>query len=219
MNMFDLRERGEGAPDVVRKPNAPEQTGMDMGAHNIKIFGAVFNTYVLVEYGEKFHIIDQHAAQERILFDRLCAQIDGGRVEKQRLLSPEIIMVSPQDALKVEQSLGVLNACGIECEPFGHNTFRITAVPVIVANHGVGAMLDTILGDVRVTKLSDVLRDKIVTQCCKASVKAGQALSANELGALVRDIMDKKVTPTCPHGRPIIKSFSKYEIEKMFARK
>ena len=217
MNMFDMRERGA---DDVRKPSAPEQTAMDTRAvDNVKIFGTIFNTYILAECAGKFHIIDQHAAQERVLFDRLCAQIDGGRVEKQRLLAPEILMTSPQDTEKMEDAIDTLNACGIECEPFGHNTFRITAVPVIVANHGVGVMLDAILGDVRVTKLSDLLRDKIVTQCCKAAVKAGQVLSRNELAVLVRDINDKKTVPNCPHGRPIIKTFTETEIKKMFARK
>jgi DNA mismatch repair protein MutL len=90
---------------------------------------------------------------------------------------------------------------------------------VIVANNGIGELCDAILGDVRSSKVSEILRDKIVMQCCKSAVKAGQKLPSGEIRALVRDITNGTGATTCPHGRPFIKSFTKTEIEKMFARK
>jgi len=216
MNMFDMREQ----PTVPRVTPKLEQ--LKMVAEELskfRILGTIFSTYILIEDDRQFHIIDQHAGCERILFDRLSKQIDTNAVEKQRLLEPEVLMLSPTEMTKMEGAVDILNKCGIECAPFGHNVFRITAVPAIVARHGVGVMLDAILGEVKISRLSDLLRDKIISQCCHASVKAGMELSHNEIKNLVSDLVTNKTTPTCPHGRPIIKSFTRDDIEKMFARK
>jgi DNA mismatch repair protein MutL len=214
MNMYDRRENPNG------EKIEPKQQKMDtMTAEKFKILGTIFNTYILIEDAEKFHIIDQHAAAERVLYDKLSKQIDQNRVEKQRLIEPEVLALTTEEMTKMDTARETLNACGIECAPFGKSCYRITAVPVIVAKHGIDTLLDGLLGEIRVTRLTDILKNKIITQCCRAAIKAGQQLPEMEIRTLLNDMQKAKITPTCPHGRPIIKSFSKTDIEKMFARK
>jgi len=209
MNMYDRRENPE-----------QKQTQMDTtSVAKFRVLGTVFNTYILVEDDKSFHIIDQHAAAERLAFDKLSKQIDEHRVEKQRLIEPEILTLTPEEMTKMDGAQKMLNDCGIECAPFGKSCYKITAVPLVVAKNGIDVLLDGLMSEVRVTKLSDILKNKIIMQCCKGSIKGGQILPEREIKDLVSALAKAKTTPTCPHGRPIIKSFSLQDLEKMFARK
>ena len=213
LNFFDANES-------VAPSRVVEQQEMDTASvARYKVLGTVFDTYILVDDGSRLHIIDQHAAHERIVFDKMTKQIDEGKVEKQRLLTPEVLMLSSAEMTKIEGVLEAIGKCGIECEVFGTNCVRILAVPLVVATHGVGALVEGLLGDIRGGKVTDLLRDKIISLCCKSAVKAGTKLGEREIKNLVDAILSGSVVPTCPHGRPVIVSFTISQIEKMFSRK
>ena len=232
MHIYDLADRPEvptpttHAPEpisLVRHDKKPTQEQFDSAIlQKYRIVGTIFNTYILLETTDAFHIVDQHAAHERILYDRLSKQIDNKRVEQQRLLDCGVLVMSAEEMTKMDAAAQTLNECGLECAPFGTNCYRFTAVPTLIATHGVDLFLDQLLRDVKTTsveKISTLLKDKIVTQCCRAAIKAGATLPTDEIRTLVNAALDGKTRPTCPHGRPIIISYTKSQIEKMFARK
>ena len=204
------------------KDNSTEQQIIDTKiVQKFDIMGTIFNTYILINDGSNLHIIDQHAAHERILYDKLSAQIDSQKISQQKLLEPIILILSPEEMTKMESCEKILNQCGISCEPFGTNCFRITAVPVVVSTHGIDSLVDGLLSDIKnlaLEKLSKLLRDKIIKQCCIAAVKGGQSLDMVEIKNLINTVMST-TTLTCPHGRPIFISFTQSQIEKMIARK
>ena len=186
-----------------------------------KILGTIFDTYVLVQRSESLYILDQHAAHERLLFDELTKQIDSGNVITQPMLEPVILTLSPVEMNRVLEIAPILNKMGIECEIFGKNTFRITAVPMIISVHGVETIILNILAETRTappSKLSDIVREKIITQCCRAAIKAGQHLTQEQIGGFLAQFSGLK-TPLCPHGRPVVLQLDKKQIERMFARK
>ena len=185
-----------------------------------KVLGTVLDTYVLVQFGECLYIIDQHAAHERLLFDELTKQIDQGEVFMQPLLEPAVLMLGPSEMNRVLEIAPVLNQMGIECEIFGKNTFRITAVPMAVSVRGIDTVIANVLADLKGApsgKLSEVVREKIITECCRNAIKAGDHLSNEQVGAFISQFKNLK-TPLCPHGRPIVAVLDRKAIEKMFKR-
>ena len=207
----------------VKKPKKISQESFLTDTLNeFKIIGTLFDTYILVVRDERFFIIDQHAAAERLLYDDLRAQVDKGTVATQALLEPVITVVSPQEMNRVLELQEMLTAMGIVIEPFGNNCVRVTSVPVAVSERGIDTVITNILKEIKSTpktRLSEVLQDKIITECCRASIKAGQSLNNHQIAAYLSQFWGKKIVPLCPHGRPILVSFTKGEIEKMFARK
>jgi len=188
---------------------------------DFKLLGTIFDTYILLYHKENFLIIDQHAAHERLLYDELKKQIDSDTVVVQRLLEPVVMVLNAQEMTKMETAVRYLNDIGFECQPFGTNCFRITAVPVLISNHGIETIAESILHDVKSTpsaKLSAVIQEKIISQCCKNSIKAGKSLNNEQIKYFLEQIGNTSGMH-CPHGRPIIISYSKDQIEKMFARK
>ena len=203
------------------EPKVKQQAIDTKAAAKFRIHGTVFSTYILIEDEKSLHILDQHAAHERLLYDKLLAQIDARKVDVQRLLDPAVIMLSPQEMTKFESARGTLDACGITAEPFGTNCFRITAVPVMVTQKGIKSLVDNILSDIRLAstkKLSELLKEKIISQCCRAAVKAGDNLHPNEVKKLIDDLLENRTQLTCPHGRPIIISYTRPQLEKLFSR-
>jgi len=227
-----VKSEVKSAPHIMNKYDLEERKTKDMkpiissflplsSSFNFHILGTIFDTYILVSHKEKFLIIDQHAAHERLLYDELKGQIDSDTIAVQRLLEPAVMVLNAQEMTKMEATVPYLNDIGFECEPFGTNCFRITAVPVLISDHGIETVIENILHDVKSTppaKLSTVMQDKIISQCCKNSIKAGERLNNEQIKYFLEQIGDTK-SMHCPHGRPIIISYSKDQIEKMFARK
>jgi len=215
MNRFDLQER----PVIKHQQQEIAQT---KSTQKFNILGTIFNTYILLDDGARLHILDQHAAHERLLYDKLSAQIDNGKVMLQRLLSPAIMMLSADEMNKMEAIAPTLNKYGIECEVFGTNSFRITAVPVVVSTNGIDTLVEGLLSDIKnlnPQKLSTLIRDKIIKQCCVAAIKGGDKIDPTQIKFLMSQIAENKTTLACPHGRPIAISFTRDQIEKLLARK
>jgi len=180
-----------------------------------KILGTVLDTYILVQDSDVLYIIDQHAAHERILFDQLTKQIDEGAVAMQPMLEPVVLTLTPAEMNRAIEIAPTLNEMGIECEVFGKNTFRITAVPMAISIRGIEAVIASVLKSP--SKLSDIVREKIISECCRSAIKAGQSLTQEQIGAFISQFKDLK-TPLCPHGRPVIVALDRKAMEKMFKR-
>ena len=211
------------APMATKTPPAQpiEQLTLaqDKDSAPYRVIGVLFKTYILLECEDAFLLIDQHAAHERLRYDALAKAVEEG-VASQRLLAPQIVRVSAREMTLVEENMDALTAAGYDISPIGDRDLQIRAVPHI---HGHAELTPRFM-DV-ISSLSglgsaalEARRDEILQAACKGAVKAGDALSDSEIKALLSQMEASGAPPTCPHGRPVIKTFSRREIERMFRR-
>lgn len=186
-----------------------------------RIIGQIFDTYWLVQMEEKLYIIDQHAAHEKVLYERIVSQIKKRQVTSQLLSPPLIISLNLQEQEKLKRYLDVFVSLGFEIEAFGGNEFSIRAVPQNLYGLTRREMFTEILDhldDTPSDATSEILSDRLATMACKAAVKGNTSLSAQEARALIDELLELENPYTCPHGRPTIISMSRYELEKKFKR-
>lgn len=186
-----------------------------------KIIGQIFDTYWIVEYQEKMYIIDQHAAHEKVKYERLKKQIDNNEVLSQQLFPSHIISLSESQIETLNRNVEVFNLMGFEIEPFGGKEFSVTAVPNELFGLSVDDYFTSVLDDLSVNlkvKAPKEIADKIATMACKAAVKGNMHLSVREADVLIDELLSLDNPYNCPHGRPTIISYSKAEIEKLFKR-
>ena len=211
------------APMATKTPPAQpiEQLTLaqDKDSAPYRVIGVLFKTYILLECEDAFLLIDQHAAHERLRYDAMAKAVEEG-VASQRLLTPQIVRVSAREMTLVEENMDALTAAGYDISPIGERDLQIRAVPHI---HGHAELTPRFM-DV-ISSLSglgsaalEARRDEILQAACKGAVKAGDALSDSEIKALLSQMEASGAPPTCPHGRPVIKTFSRREIERMFRR-
>ena len=182
--------------------------------------GKLFNTYLLYERGDTAYIIDQHAAHERLIFDRLKEQMKNRKVLQQPMLLPYMLDLNASESAFIRENLENIREMGFEIEEFGNNSFKISAVPLDLQNIDLASFFNDILGDVsgyRAIKLENILKDKLATAACKAAVKGGMDLTREEIDKLFA-LMDGNMGLKCPHGRPVVVKMTKTELEKMFKR-
>jgi len=190
---------------------------------NMQIFGTIFDCYILLKAEDRFVIIDQHAAHERLLYDQMKSQIDAGNIEVQSLIEPLLLYLNPTELNHVTTLIPYLEKYGFEIEIFGSNCVRVSSVPLIIsACDSIGLFLNVLLGETSGKKaqmLSSIIDEKIITTCCRMAIKGGKSLTHDQIKMFLDNFRDKKIVPTCPHGRPVILGYSKVEMEKLFARK
>ena len=182
--------------------------------------GCLFNTYLIYEEGDNAYIIDQHAAHERLIFDRLCAEAEARKVVQQPLLVPYVLNVNREEFMFLSENAESIREIGFEMEDFGLNSFKISAIPLDLQDIDLHSFFDELLSDVgslRGIRLSEVLRDRIAMTACKHAVKGGMLLTDIEKEKLF-EMLHGDMGLKCPHGRPIAVKMTKYEIEKMFKR-
>jgi len=197
----------------IDKPNLPEY----------QIIGVAFLTYIFVQIEDEIYIFDQHAAHERVLYEKVKANYfnDGGK-ESQMLLLPDILELSKKDMKAVLDHMDVFENAGFELEEFGENTIKITGVPAICYEMNTKDLfLDIIDGMDFTSKTTteEVENRFLATVACKAAVKANMKLSDSEIKALFDELLLLENPFTCPHGRPTAIRLTKDEIEKKFKRK
>lgn len=182
--------------------------------------GTLFNTYLIYEEGDNAYLIDQHAAHERLIFDRLREEMESRSVMRQPMLVPYVLNLNSEERAFFAANVQALQDIGFEIEEFGANAYKVSAVPVDLQDIDLAAFFDEILKDVgalRGIRLSELLRDKLAMTACKHAIKGGMLLTDSEkkkLFCMLRGDMGLK----CPHGRPIAVKLSKSEIEKLFKR-
>lgn len=187
-----------------------------------KIIGQLFDTYWLVEYNDRLFIVDQHAAHEKVMYEKLKKQFEKKEFTSQAISPPIVITLSMREAEVLERFKEQFTKLGFEIEHFGGAEYSICGVPGnlyrLNTRDVLIDMLDELTDGISERATADVILDKIASMSCKAAVKGSQRLSLPEMEQLMKDLMKLDNPYNCPHGRPTIIAMSKYEIEKKFKR-
>ena len=209
-------------PEMVQQELLPKEETNTLGDElsGYSMVGVAFDTYIILQNSKQLIMIDQHAAHERILYEKLMREIDAG-VGSQMLMVAQVVHVMPQDAVKIETYREDIRAAGFDIEPFGDDAYQIRAVPnVLGVPQTKSAFLDMVdrLGELRVLSTAQKRRDAILQMACKKAVKGGDKLTMEEIKPLLADMLRTNAPPTCPHGRPLVVVLERTEIEKRFRR-
>lgn len=183
----------------------------------MKILGTLFATYIVVEYADKAYFIDQHAAHERTLYDKLCKQVENSEVLKQPLLFPFELKTTEKERIKLIETVPVLEKLGFNLKE-SKLGFEICAVPLILSGIDLSKFFESVLADESIfdKSTSQIMKERLSQYACKHAIKAGDHISNDEIAYLI-DAMRKGVL-LCPHGRPIVLELEKRDFEKMFKR-
>ena len=203
----------ESVPEPVPVENDREQS-----CRMVPI-GQVDNTYIIAQDADGLYIVDQHAAHERILFDRFSAR--AGEIPVQQLLVHLMLDFSSHEAEIIENNLAMLKELGFGLEPAGPNQFRLTEVPADVPSGEAEDFIREILAsleELHKPSAAELRQAAIATASCKAAIKAGFKLNFRQMEILLAELNDTAMPYTCPHGRPTIIKFSTDELAKMFKR-
>ena len=186
-----------------------------------KIIGQVFDTYWLVEYQKKLFIIDQHAAHEKVLYEKMMRSFENRESTTQILSPPLILSLDEQQIDSLETFQKQLEALGFEISPFGGREYAVCGVPGNLFGLDARQILLEILDshpDIKKSAPPKLVLEKIASMSCKAAVKGSHALGRREAEALIGDLLALENPYFCPHGRPTIISMDKSELEKKFKR-
>ncbi len=186
-----------------------------------RLIGQLFGTYWLVEYGDRFFIIDQHAAHEKIFYERLVEQFRQSSPSSQQLLPPLILSLTMEEEQKLLGSMELFEKVGFEIEHYGGKEYCVRAVPENLYGFGEKELFREILDQPLSSKGSDgieLFARKLATMACKAAVKGNHSMSREEADLLIDELLGLKEPYHCPHGRPTIIEMTKTDIEKKFHR-
>lgn len=186
-----------------------------------KLIGQIFETYWIVEYNDKMYIIDQHAAHEKVMFEKLMDRLKNKEVSSQIINPPIILNLSLNEANLLEKYMDNFKEIGFEIEAFGGQDFAVRSVPAdlytLDSNDVLMQIIDN-LSNENGGMVPDMITEKIASMSCKAAVKGNSKLSIQEANALIDQLLSLENPFNCPHGRPTIISMSQYELEKKFKR-
>ncbi len=185
----------------------------------MKVLGAVFNTFILIEYEDHLLLIDQHAVHERLLFDKMMKTYEEQNVG-QEMLVPYILPVTRKDMAVLEENRSMLESLGLKVEPFSETEVAVRSVPVVLGENETEMFLREAIDELTSGRIPgyEKKRAMILQMACKHAIKGGEPLSNELMRSLVEEMIDKKVTPTCPHGRPLVVSISHRELDRKFKR-
>ncbi len=210
-----------GHPPVPYREEKAEQisTILPQVSRPLKIFGAVFNTFIMIEYEDHLLLVDQHAVHERLLFDRLM-QENAVQNLGQELLVPIIIPMTRREISLIEDNQKELESIGLVIDSFGEKDVAVRTIPMVLGEAETTGFVRDILADLdeKHALAFDKKRAALLQTACKHAVKGGEELSEDQLRSLVEEMIEKKVTPTCPHGRPLVVSISHRELDRKFKR-
>ena len=185
-----------------------------------KFIGIAFSTYIIIEINDEMYIIDQHAAHERIMYEKFKARLNSGDSASQTLLVPMIISVSPKEMALIMESQKALARAGYDVEQFGERSISLRAVPFVMGSADIKPAFMQIIGSLdRIEAATlEARADEIAVMACKAAVKAGDKLTDSEIESLISQMLTTGASPTCPHGRPVSRKLTRRDIEKLFKR-
>lgn len=219
---ISTRANDNGIPSA--QPGETEQTVLSQTVPDempLRLVGILFDTYWLFEAGDKLLMVDQHAAHERILYDRMMALFENERIS-QRLLTPLLVQLPPYDMALVEQFAPVLAQAGFEVSPFDKSSVAVHAIPTFFGQNDspkellLEALAEWQAGRGEVTR--ERIRRRVAQMACKRAIKGGDRLTETEVQGFLREMQKSQSMPTCPHGRPIVVEVTRYALEKRFKR-
>lgn len=191
----------------------------DVPALNIKIIGQLFDTYIIAQCGDEMWIIDQHAAHERMNFEKLKSERDKGTPVSQTLLTPITLSFNHTEYSEILENIDIFRELGFEIEDFGDNSFIIRSAPCLTDKAGIDEVFRELIDIVRINGTAargNFESEALYSIACHSAIRANKRLSAIEMQKFAEDIF--KIPPTCPHGRPVRIALTKKDIEKMFKR-
>lgn len=186
-----------------------------------RIIGQLFETYWLIEFDNHLYIIDQHAAHEKVLYERTMKSLEEKEFTSQSIYPPVLLTLNMQEEELLKKYMDYFKKLGFEIEPFGGKEYSVTAVPGnLFGLDGKQLMVEILdsLASFRGNEKPDMITEKIASMSCKVAVKGNQKLSRAEVEKLIDELLTLENPYHCPHGRPTIISMSKYELEKKFKR-
>ena len=185
----------------------------------MKVFGALFNTFILVEYEDQLLLVDQHAVHERLLFDKLMKE-HAGQNMGQELLVPMVISVSGKEQSLIEENRELLESIGLIIESFGSHEAAVRTIPMVLGTAETEGYIREALDELERTHTLtfEKKRADLLQTACKHAVKGGEKLTDDQLRSILDEMIEKKVTPTCPHGRPLVVAITHRELDRKFKR-
>ena len=184
----------------------------------LRVLGQLANTYIIAEGPNGLYLIDQHAAHERILYDRISAQWAQKEVEVQGLLQPITIELSPREEETLRASKEFLAEFGFTIEHFGNRSYVIRAVPALMARANIIEIISMLLDNLASKELNPWEEKIAQSLACHGAIRAGQQLSDEEMRELIKQLEQTKQPRACPHGRPTMIHLSSHQLEKEFGR-
>ncbi len=186
-----------------------------------EISGYLFNTFIILESGDKCYFIDEHAAHERIMYDRLCKQYEKGELQTQPLLVPYTFSPNYKENENLEANIEALRDLGFVIEEYGRLTYMISEVPLALTNINLKEFISYVLSgetSLKTLKSKDIVKEKLMQHACKSAIKGGDKLSKEDINLLIKELISTNAVLQCPHGRPIVVSYTRKELDKWFKR-
>ena len=219
----DEKQDKTNAVDIIKDNVSMFETQEELKKPTYKFIGIVFKTYIILEMNNEMYILDQHAAHERIMYEKVKKNYYSDESkDSQMLLLPDIITLTHKEMDIAKDNMQMFKKAGFTLEEFGENTIKLTGVPTVCIDLDTKDLfLETLdeINTVARTAKQEKEEKFIATVACKAAVKANMALSKEEVDSLMNQLLDLPNPFTCPHGRPTVIKMSKYDIERKFARK
>lgn len=189
---------------------------------SLHVLGQILGCYLVCTSSDGLALIDQHAAHERVAFERLRQQMRANAVERQTLLLHQVIELSAGEMMLLETKLDALERYGFTLEPFGPNSYAVSAVPALLPEGDYRPVVRQMVAELaeidKSAKLGQHLEERLASIACHSVIRANRQLEMHEMRALLRDLDQTEFATQCPHGRPVLLEFSREELERMFKR-
>jgi DNA mismatch repair protein MutL len=186
------------------------------------LVGQVFDTYWIIQFEDKMFIMDQHAAHEKILYERTMHRLESGSIDTQIIAPPVILSLNMREKEVLSQNIDIFTRLGFEIESFGGNEYKVTGMPATLPSLDDRELLmdiiDSLMEEGGASSKPELITQRVASMSCKAAVKGNMRMSFAEAQNLVEELMNADNPYNCPHGRPTLISMSKYELEKKFKR-
>jgi DNA mismatch repair protein MutL len=221
VNYSDEENYGASVSENIMNNQQKKERAVEAKFPSLNVIGQFNDTYILAQYAEDLYIIDQHAAHEKILFEKYMKAVKNRQIIAQILASPVIIDLNSEDFIIYNENKQIFVATGFNIENFGENTISIREVPIILGEINVRNLFLNIIDNIKAMgsgEATEVKYDKIAKLSCKSAIKARDKLSIIEMKSLVDELRFIDNPFTCPHGRPTIIKITLNELEKRFKR-
>lgn len=214
--------------EAVAKSEPPKQLNLfenklldESSRNKYRIIGQLFDTYWLIEFEDKFYMMDQHAAHEKVLYEKTMNKLHNKTIGTQMILPPIVLSLNMHEEEIYKANQDIFKRLGYEIEEFGGNEYKVTGIPAGLPKMDYKQLLIDVLdglSEESANRDPDIITEKVASMSCKAAVKGNNRLSFNEAFELMDELMKAENPYNCPHGRPTLIMMSKYEIEKKFKR-